>query len=55
MSIPVDCLLIDGTGVSADESAMTGESDELKKETIGMCEQRIEEKKAEAEFDGDSK
>jgi magnesium-transporting ATPase (P-type) len=34
MSIPCDAVLVQGTGVTTDESAMTGESVELKKETI---------------------
>ena len=34
MSIPADAILIRGTGVTTDESAMTGESIELKKETM---------------------
>ena len=43
MSIPWDAVLVRGTGVTTDESAMTGESIELKKETMEMCEVRLEE------------
>jgi len=35
---------VQGTGVTTDESAMTGESIELKKETMDMCQQRIDDK-----------
>lgn len=34
MDIPVDSILIAGSGVTTDEAAMTGESDELKKEPL---------------------
>lgn len=34
MNIPCDAILVQGTGVTTDESAMTGESIELKKETL---------------------
>ena len=44
MSIPRDSILIRGTGVTTDESAMTGESIELKKESMDMWEIRQEEK-----------
>ena len=44
MSIPRDSILIRGTGVTTDESAMTGESIELKKESMDMWETRQEEK-----------
>lgn len=50
MSIPCDAVLIRGTGVTTDESAMTGESIELKKETMEMCEVRLEEKLEEEKF-----
>lgn len=36
MSIPCDAVVVRGTGVTTDESAMTGESIELKKETLEM-------------------
>jgi len=34
MNIPVDGVVLDGAGVSVNESAMTGESDELKKDNM---------------------
>lgn len=37
MNIPVDGIIIHGSGVSVNESAMTGESDELKKESLENC------------------
>ena len=37
MNIPVDGVVISGNGISADESAMTGESDHLPKETVEKC------------------
>jgi len=49
MSVPCDGLLVSGTGVTCDESAMTGESDELKKDTPEGCMIR------KAEFEADSK
>lgn len=50
MSIPCDAVLVRGTGVSTDESAMTGESIELKKEPLEQCEVRLEEKLEEEKF-----
>eukprot|EP00343_Euplotes_focardii_P007905 CAMPEP_0205819478 /NCGR_PEP_ID=MMETSP0206-20130828/1867_1 /ASSEMBLY_ACC=CAM_ASM_000279 /TAXON_ID=36767 /ORGANISM="Euplotes focardii, Strain TN1" /LENGTH=1118 /DNA_ID=CAMNT_0053113125 /DNA_START=29 /DNA_END=3385 /DNA_ORIENTATION=+ len=50
MNIPCDAILIRGSGVTTDESAMTGESIELKKESLDMCEQRLEEKVEEEKF-----
>lgn len=52
MSIPADAILVKGTGVTSDESAMTGESIELKKETMDQCEIRLEEKLEEEKFSG---
>ncbi len=43
MQIPCDAILVQGTSVAVDESAMTGESDELKKETLLHCLSRKEE------------
>lgn len=37
MNIPVDGLVIEGHGIMCDESAMTGESDHLSKETMVKC------------------
>jgi magnesium-transporting ATPase (P-type) len=47
MNIPVDGILVKGSGVQANESAMTGEPDELKKETLDVCHMRREEKESE--------
>ena len=44
MDVPVDGLVIRASGVLANESAMTGESDELKKEPLEMCVGRLREK-----------
>jgi magnesium-transporting ATPase (P-type) len=43
MNIPVDGVVLEGHGVLADESAMTGESDHLYKETLEKCIQRQQE------------
>lgn len=43
MNIPCDSILVSGTGVQTDESAMTGESIELKKENLSMCLFRLRE------------
>lgn len=40
MNIPVDGVCIEAVGVTADESAMTGESFHLPKETYMKCKQR---------------
>lgn len=37
MNIPVDGILLKGSGVQCDESAMTGESDEMNKDIIKNC------------------
>lgn len=50
MSVPVDGIIIRASGVACNESAMTGESDELKKETMEFCHLRMEEKNAEYGF-----
>merc|ERR1719409_1964393 len=47
MAIPVDGVVINATQLGADESAMTGESDEMKKEILKVCQSRQQEKKAE--------
>lgn len=52
MAIPVDGILVRGSGVTVDESAMTGESDELKKEPLSVCKYRLEEHLAEEESEG---
>lgn len=37
MNIPVDGVVIRGSGVTVSEAAMTGEPDELKKENQEVC------------------
>ena len=44
MNIPVDGVIVKGSGILANESAMTGEPDELQKETLDVCKFRKEEK-----------
>jgi len=48
MDVPCDAILIEGS-VSVDESAMTGESDELKKETLETALKKKEEYEEENE------
>jgi len=55
MNVPVDGVLIKSSGVSVNESAMTGESDELKKESVEICLHRQEEKDAEYAYHKDPK
>lgn len=50
MNIPVDGVLLRSSGVQCNEAAMTGESDELKKDNMEGCEARQEEKDAEYEY-----
>jgi P-type E1-E2 ATPase len=40
MNIPVDGVVIRASGIQANEAAMTGESDELKKDTMENCKAR---------------
>ena len=47
MDIPVDGIVIDGNGVLADESALTGESDHLSKESVAVCMHKKEQHEAE--------
>lgn len=47
MDVPVDGLVVKSSGVLANESAMTGESDELKKEAFAQCMNRLREKEAD--------
>ena len=53
MNIPVDGILLKASGVLCNESAMTGESDELKKDTLENCLLRKEEKDSELDFNKD--
>lgn len=43
MAIPVDGLVLTGSQISADESAMTGESEEIRKAPQGECLERLHE------------
>lgn len=47
MNIPVDGIIIRSSGVTSNEAAMTGESDELKKDSLENCKKAKEEKDAE--------
>ena len=47
MDIPVDGIVLQASGVLADESALTGESDHLPKETVEKCLARKAEHEAE--------
>mmetsp|Transcript_57117 Transcript_57117/g.78458 ORF Transcript_57117/g.78458 Transcript_57117/m.78458 type:complete len:324 (-) Transcript_57117:1945-2916(-) len=47
MAIPVDGLVLEAQGLSANEAAMTGESDEIKKDTFQACFAKFEEKQEE--------
>jgi len=50
MNIPVDGIIIKASGVQTNEAAMTGEPDELKKESLEICLLRREEKESELTF-----
>ena len=50
MNIPVDGIVLHSSGIQCNEAAMTGESDELKKDTFENCLLRKEEKDAEYGF-----
>jgi len=47
MAIPVDGICISANQLNCDEAAMTGESDEMKKDTIKKCEALKTEKDQE--------
>jgi P-type E1-E2 ATPase len=50
MNIPVDGIMIKASGVQTNEAAMTGESDELKKDSLDICLLRKEEKEEELQM-----
>ena len=54
MNIPVDGIVLNGIGVMADESSMTGESDHLPKETFEKCLLRKAEHEADNKADKNS-
>lgn len=37
MNIPVDGIILQGSGIQCNEAVMTGKSDELKKDTLENC------------------
>ncbi len=37
MEVPADCLVIEGSELTCDESAMTGETHEMKKNSFPLC------------------
>ena len=43
--LPADLILVEGNGIQIDESALTGESKPLKKETYEKCQELIDNKK----------
>jgi Ca2+ transporting ATPase len=55
MNIPVDGVIVRASGVQCNESAMTGEPDELKKESQENCLHRREEKESEFNYQKDPK
>jgi magnesium-transporting ATPase (P-type) len=50
MNIPVDGVVVEAIGVMNDESAMTGESDHLPKDTVDKCLQRQREHEQDEKF-----
>lgn len=44
MNIPVDGIIYHSSGVAISEAAMTGESDEMKKDSLEKCFLKREEK-----------
>jgi P-type E1-E2 ATPase len=51
MNLPVDGIVIEGTGIMCDESAMTGESDHLPKESVDKCQVKMKECDADGEYE----
>lgn len=47
MANPVDGIILQATQLTVDEAAMTGESDEMKKDIMHFCRMRRDEKNAE--------
>ena len=44
MNIPVDGIIINAEGILMSEAAMTGESEQMKKEPLEICLERQKEK-----------
>ena len=55
MNIPVDGICIEASGVLVDESAMTGESDHLLRETFEKCLIRQKEHEEQDKFNEGNK
>jgi magnesium-transporting ATPase (P-type) len=53
MDIPVDGIILNCAGVAVTEAAMTGESDELKKDALDACLAKKEEKESENAYSKD--
>jgi magnesium-transporting ATPase (P-type) len=51
MNIPVDGVVLEAVGIMCDESAMTGESDHLPKDTLDKCLYRRREHEADPKFE----
>jgi len=47
MAVPVDGIVLKAAQLSVDESAMTGESDEMKKDILKVCLSRLADKLGE--------
>jgi cation-transporting ATPase E len=47
MDVPVDGIVVKAAGVMANEAAMTGESDELAKDTLDVCMAKLTERNQE--------
>jgi magnesium-transporting ATPase (P-type) len=54
MDIPVDGIMVHGSGVQCDESAMTGESLHLLKENTEKCFHRKDEHEVDNKVDADN-
>ena len=47
MEIPADCIVLQASELSTDESAMTGETDPVKKDILANCIAKRDEVKRE--------
>eukprot|EP00070_Physeter_catodon_P038303 XP_028345197.1 plasma membrane calcium-transporting ATPase 2-like [Physeter catodon] len=48
--VPADCLLITGTGIAADESSLSGESESVQKGTVHECYMQIQKPQGSLHF-----